>query len=502
MRFDGAIKTGAVVLVDIGTENTDLLVATENSLWSRNINVGGNNFTESLVKSFKLSFSKAEALKRTAATSKYARQIFQAMRPVFADLVQELQRSIGFYTATHRDAELTKVIGLGSAFKLPGLRKYVQQNLQFDLIHLERFERINIPASRDGDTNEPANFAVAYGLAVQGLGQAEVTSNLLPPEIARQVVWRKKRPFFAAAAACLILAAGVILFRNMTDRRTLEANTGAATVTVSGVDDAERYILNPPSVPPLQFGRIIHESAKMFTREYGQLSSQGNEELDKVDKIITLLENRAVWLRILAAIHEALPRPDGELGEAESAAAYKAAIAQSNLPRPERPEITIISFESKYSTKVDSEPIDDQWGANVDHVAREGEADRRGFIITLQCGTPHKDKGVFVTRNFVQALREKGRLPGQGFYINRVGVTSGETGPGTTTQPRRGSRFPGRGTARGGRPDPEPQASVSVKADPLTGESLAEDWSFEVTLDVILENLPEKENPDETTGGK
>ena len=45
------------------------------------------------------------------------------------------------------------------------------------------------------------SFGVAYGLALQGLGQAQITSNLLPPEIAKQVVWRKKTPWFYGAAA-------------------------------------------------------------------------------------------------------------------------------------------------------------------------------------------------------------------------------------------------------------------------------------------------------------
>ena len=72
-------------------------------MWTRTIQIGGNNFTEALVRAFKLSFPKAEQHKRTAASSKYARQIFQAMRPVFADLVQEIQRCIGFYTSLHRE---------------------------------------------------------------------------------------------------------------------------------------------------------------------------------------------------------------------------------------------------------------------------------------------------------------------------------------------------------------------------------------------------------------
>ena len=100
MTFDEQLATdGATLLADVGADKTDLVVADGPRIWTRTIQIGGNNFTEALVKAFKLSFPKAEKLKRTAATSKYARQIFQAMRPVFADLVQEIQRSMGYYTA-------------------------------------------------------------------------------------------------------------------------------------------------------------------------------------------------------------------------------------------------------------------------------------------------------------------------------------------------------------------------------------------------------------------
>ena len=51
----------------------------------RNFPLGGNNFTQALVKGFKLTFTKAENLKRHASESKYAREVFQAMRPLSPD---------------------------------------------------------------------------------------------------------------------------------------------------------------------------------------------------------------------------------------------------------------------------------------------------------------------------------------------------------------------------------------------------------------------------------
>ena len=134
------------------------------------------------MRAFNLSFPKAEKLKREAGTSKYARQIFQAMRPVFADLVQEVQRSLGFYQSLNRDARLARLVGVGSTFRLPGLQKFLKQQLQIEVDRptsadgkLAGFRRISAEGSQAADFSERAmNLATAYGLALQGLGQARV----------------------------------------------------------------------------------------------------------------------------------------------------------------------------------------------------------------------------------------------------------------------------------------------------------------------------------------
>src|SRR4029434_9249055 len=105
MYHDQRVK-GTTMIIDLGAENTDLIIAEGETIWLRSIPIGGNNFTEALVKNFKLKFPKAEDLKRNAATSKYGRQILQAMRPVFADLVAEVQRSIGFFASVPRCSPL------------------------------------------------------------------------------------------------------------------------------------------------------------------------------------------------------------------------------------------------------------------------------------------------------------------------------------------------------------------------------------------------------------
>jgi type IV pilus assembly protein PilM len=214
LQHDDRLK-GTTMVIDLGAENTDLIIAEGEGIWMRSIPIGGNNFTEALVKAFKLKFNKAEELKRNAATSKYGRQILQAMRPIFADLVAEIQRSIGFYASTHRDSRIARVLALGGTFRLPGLQKYLQQNLQLDV---QRVDRLGLEVPTDAKFapafNDNSLSAIsAYGLALQaiGTGQTKITSSLLPEKIQRERMWRDKQKWFMAAAATFLLGSGVAM---------------------------------------------------------------------------------------------------------------------------------------------------------------------------------------------------------------------------------------------------------------------------------------------------
>jgi len=199
---------GGTIYMDIGAMSTDVIIVEDGGIWLRTLPIGGNHFTEALVRAFKLSYPKAEKLKREAGTSKYARQIFQAMRPVFADLVQEIQRSLGYYQSLYRESNLTKLIGVGSTFRLPGLRKFLKQQLQIEVERLSGFKRINVEGKQESDfAAQSLNLATAYGLALQGLGMETVTANLLPMHTLQARLWQKKQPWFVAGAAGVALAA-------------------------------------------------------------------------------------------------------------------------------------------------------------------------------------------------------------------------------------------------------------------------------------------------------
>ena len=315
MTCDAQVATdGATLLVDVGADKTDLVVSDGARIWTRTILLGGNNFTEALVRAFKLSFAKAEKLKRTAATSKYARQIFQAMRPVFADIVQEIQKSIGWYTSVHRETRFKRLIGLGNGFRLPGLQKFLEQSLNIPVVRLDSYNILRPP-----ETNAPAftenalSFAVAYGLALQGLGKAAVETNLLPTEVARRRAWSAKRPWWVAAAAMVLLTLGTMVFRSFSDKSVLQ--TGA-----------ERFA---------QAGRIA-ENLGELRKDYNMLSNQGDMEIDQVKSYLELFKYRDFWPSVETLISESIVSVAADQGVLE---AYGRATGDNDADKAARKSI-------------------------------------------------------------------------------------------------------------------------------------------------------------------
>jgi type IV pilus assembly protein PilM len=173
--------------------------------------IGGSNFTKALVQGMKLTFAKAEHLKRNAVRAEDPKTVFKVMRPVFNEFAAELQRSLNYFTGSDRTATIGKVLLLGNATRLRGLSDFVAKQLQLDVQKLESYRGLegaavtSAPAFRE---NRLA-FGTAYGLALQGGGSAAIRSNLLPREIVVERLIEAKKPWAVGAAAGLLAAATI-----------------------------------------------------------------------------------------------------------------------------------------------------------------------------------------------------------------------------------------------------------------------------------------------------
>lgn len=285
-------STVGTILLDIGTQATDLVIAHSGRVWVRTFPIGGHQFTEALVEQFKLPYSKAEKLKREAEQTKHARHVFQAMRPVFADLVQEVQRSVGYYQSLHPGADLKRLIGVGATFRLPGLRKFLKQQLQMDVYRLEQFKKVSIDGPRAAEFQTSSlNLATAYGLALQGLGVTTLEANLMPVKMIRDAMWKRKVGWFGAAAAVAAAASAALFIRPVLDSAAAagsrpsiafanavnDANAAKAEATRAGVLTATEETLGAEQMLGLFDAEEIFGH---LTMDVGRIMARGHELAD------------------------------------------------------------------------------------------------------------------------------------------------------------------------------------------------------------------------------
>lgn len=205
--FDSENPHKSIVVLSIGTDASDLIVTNGFRVWQRSIPIGGNHFTRQLTKDLKLTFAKAEHLKRNAMQADDPKLVFQAMRPVFNDMVTEIQRSLNFFKTLNKKSELESMLLLGNTAKLPGLQQFINKNLGMDVEILDKYPRLEgteVTGAQAFKENAAA-FGVVYGICLQLLKKGPMRTNLLPREIVIDRVVRMKKPWTVGALSLLLV---------------------------------------------------------------------------------------------------------------------------------------------------------------------------------------------------------------------------------------------------------------------------------------------------------
>lgn len=385
-------QTPGTVILDVGTTSTDLIVCEPGRVWVRTFPIGGHNFTQALVEAFKLSYVKAEALKRQAEQSKHARHIFQAMRPMFADLAQDVQRSIGYYQSSHRDANLTRLIGLGSTFQLPGLRKYLSQQLQMEVVRLEQFSRLSVEGPMAGEFQAASlNLATAYGLALQGLNfDFGIMANLMPVSVVRESLWARKPKWFAVAAGFSVAAGAVSFVKPMLDRMTFENRTKP----------------------------VVIDQVKNDIRKYKQDWTQIEQKFASnymAANLLTLVQDRQVHAHLVNDLSKVMDRVQTQARDDEAARARESAQAGPI-------SVNFLRYDTEYlaaGTPIPGQSIDRGFGDD------SGQGSPRRIRVTLELNTTHPDPIRFIESTVKRWVFDNEKRDGIPYVIRAASYNAG-----------------------------------------------------------------------------
>jgi type IV pilus assembly protein PilM len=201
------------LILDAGARGTDFVVMNKRQMYSRTIQIGGREITRVLESKFKVSYEKAEELKKNIAQSQQMSKILAVIEPTLRQLGVEVQRTIGFYKSRARGQRISKCFLLGHTFRLPKMAEYLQgQVREAPFAIVEGLQRIKLDESCNADTweHEFPTMPVAIGLGLQGLELGELNLNLLPTERKSSTQNVISKVWLAAAAALVVFTLGLL----------------------------------------------------------------------------------------------------------------------------------------------------------------------------------------------------------------------------------------------------------------------------------------------------
>ena len=164
-----------VALLNLGASVMNInIVKGATPLFTRDVSVGGNQYTDSLQKELDLSFDDAELLKlgnKVGTVSEDAKM--PILQQVTEIIVLEIQKTFDFFRATAAGEHIERIYLAGGSAKVPGLMEALRQEFSLPVEPLNPFQRITPGSGVPTDLidRNAGQLAVAVGLALRSFEQ-------------------------------------------------------------------------------------------------------------------------------------------------------------------------------------------------------------------------------------------------------------------------------------------------------------------------------------------
>src|SRR6476469_9358154 len=139
-----------VVLLNAGASNINILQG-DQSVFTRDISMGGNAYTEAVQKELDLSFESAEQLKKgipvDGATFEDAQPV---LRAVTDNLLLDIQKTFDFYRANAATDHIDRIVVSGGASRVEGFREMLHERFACPVEEFDPFRAVDWDARKLG----------------------------------------------------------------------------------------------------------------------------------------------------------------------------------------------------------------------------------------------------------------------------------------------------------------------------------------------------------------
>jgi type IV pilus assembly protein PilM len=163
-----------IALVNIGAGFSNISVLRNGmTSFTRDISIGGNHYTDALVKEFGVSNEQAEKIKTGHDQGADPEAVRRVMDTVTENIALEIQRSFDFFKATTADQEIHRILLSGGSARVKNIDSFLGQRLKIEVEINNPFQNIKVNEKKFDrayiDEYGPA-AAVAVGLALRKAG--------------------------------------------------------------------------------------------------------------------------------------------------------------------------------------------------------------------------------------------------------------------------------------------------------------------------------------------
>jgi len=166
------------LVVDIGAEVSHIMVFQDGGpVFTRTIPLGGNRFTEVVMRALDLEFGEAETLKKRQigllpriASDVTSSDVHSQMGMLVNDLTNEIRRTIEYFQIQNKEAVLDKLFLSGGGSRLGNLAEQLSMQLDMPVELHDPLAVVDVQGSFDPEyvRDLGPQLAVAIGLALRG----------------------------------------------------------------------------------------------------------------------------------------------------------------------------------------------------------------------------------------------------------------------------------------------------------------------------------------------
>ncbi|MCB2200732.1 pilus assembly protein PilM [bacterium] len=173
LAFNDLPDEGLVVLVDIGCRKTSItLMGRKDRFFTREVPVGGQAFTDELIKNYGLSWEEAEKVKAEQGlkpdlpkADSESGELRLASKSTIDRFGEEVNRTLRYYVKETGQSHFTKFVLVGGGAGLEDVRDYLANKFNASAEVYDPFAFMDVTAENGG--GHPSQYAAAVGLAIR-----------------------------------------------------------------------------------------------------------------------------------------------------------------------------------------------------------------------------------------------------------------------------------------------------------------------------------------------